>query len=143
MLLIRCPYCEEERPELEFRHAGQAHIARPANMAEISDGEFEEYFFIRQNPKGVYFERWRHIHGCARFFNAARDTVSDKFVKTYKAGERKPSVAKPKPAPAKRAAVQPAPKKAPAKAAAKPARKAPAKRASTGGTKIRRGANKP
>ncbi len=149
MLLIRCPYCEEDRPELEFRHAGQAHIARPANMAEISDEEFEEYFFIRQNPKGLYFERWRHIHGCARFFNAARDTVSDKFVKTYKAGEKKPSVAKPKAPPAKRAAAQPAsakaaPKKAaPTKAAAKPARKAPAKRASTGGTKTRRGANKP
>ncbi|TIS01342.1 MAG: sarcosine oxidase subunit delta, partial [Mesorhizobium sp.] len=31
MLLIRCPYCEEERPELEFRNAGEAHIARPTN----------------------------------------------------------------------------------------------------------------
>ena len=117
-------------------------------MAEISDEEFEEYFFIRQNPKGLYFERWRHIHGCARFFNAARDTVSDKFVKTYRAGEKKPSVAKPKSAPAKRAAAQPAsakaaPKKAaPAKAAAKPARKAPAKRAASGSTASRRGARK-
>ena len=148
MLLIRCPYCDEERPELEFRHAGQAHIARPTNMAEISDEEFEEYFFIRQNPKGLYFERWRHIHGCARFFNAARDTVSDKFVKTYRAGEKKPSIAKPKLPPAKRAAVQPASAKAvakkaaPAKAAAKPARKAPAKRAASGSTASRRGARK-
>ncbi|PZN51904.1 MAG: sarcosine oxidase subunit delta, partial [Proteobacteria bacterium] len=24
MLLIRCPYCEEDRPELEFRNAGEA-----------------------------------------------------------------------------------------------------------------------
>jgi sarcosine oxidase subunit delta len=92
MLLIHCPYCEEDRPELEFRHAGQAHIARPSNIAEISDEAFEEYFFIRGNPKGLYFERWRHIHGCARFFNAARDTVSDKFVMTYKAGEKKPDL---------------------------------------------------
>ena len=30
MLLIHCPYCEEERPELEFRNAGEAHIARSA-----------------------------------------------------------------------------------------------------------------
>ena len=30
------------------------------------------------------------MHGCARFFNAARDTVTDKFVMTYKAGEPKP-----------------------------------------------------
>ena len=92
MLLIRCPYCEEERPELEFRGAGEAHIARPANMAAISDEEFERFFFIRENRKGVVFERWRHISGCGRFFNAARDSVSDKFVTTYKAGEPKPDL---------------------------------------------------
>jgi sarcosine oxidase subunit delta len=92
MLLIHCPYCEEDRPELEFRNAGEAHIARPHNIAEITDEEFEQYFFIRTNPKGLHFERWRHIHGCARFFNAARDTVTDKFVMTYKMGEPKPSI---------------------------------------------------
>ena len=94
MLLIRCPYCEEERPELEFRHAGEAHIARAANIAAISDEDFEKFFFIRSNPKGLIFERWRHIHGCARFFNAVRDTVTDKFLTTYKAGEPKPDVSK-------------------------------------------------
>lgn len=92
MLLIRCPYCEEERPELEFRHAGEAHLVRPSPITEMSDEDFEGYFFIRQNPKGLVYERWRHIHGCARFFNAVRDTVSDKFVMTYKAGEKKPSI---------------------------------------------------
>jgi sarcosine oxidase, subunit delta len=92
MLLIRCPYCEEERPELEFRHAGEAHIARPGEIAELTDDEFEKFFFIRQNPKGLIFERWRHVHGCGRFFNAARDTVTDKFHLTYKAGEPKPEI---------------------------------------------------
>ena len=92
MLLIRCPYCEEERPELEFRHAGEAHLVRPANIAEISDEEFETYFFIRSNRKGTVFERWRHIHGCGRFFNAVRHTVSDKVLVTYKAGEPKPDL---------------------------------------------------
>lgn len=90
MLLIRCPYCEEDLPELEFRHAGEAHIARPTNLAAIADADFEKFFFIRSNPKGVVFERWRHVHGCARFFNAVRDTVSDRFVTTYKAGEPRP-----------------------------------------------------
>ena len=33
MLLITCPYCGE-RPELEFRNMGEAHIARPT----FSDG---------------------------------------------------------------------------------------------------------
>ncbi len=86
MLLIHCPYCEEDRSELEFRWAGEAHIARPENIAAISDEEFAEFFFLRNNEKGLTYERWRHIHGCGRFFNAARDTVSDKFLMTYKAG---------------------------------------------------------
>jgi sarcosine oxidase subunit delta len=90
MLLIHCPYCREDRSELEFRWAGEAHIARPENIADISDEAFAEYFFIRDNDKGLVFERWRHIHGCGRFFNAARDSVSDKFLMTYKAGEPKP-----------------------------------------------------
>ncbi len=38
----------------------------------MSDEEFEKFFFIRDNRKGVVFERWRHVHGCGRFFNAAR-----------------------------------------------------------------------
>ena len=32
------------------------------------------------------------MHGCARFFNAVRDSVTDKFLLTYKAGEKKPAV---------------------------------------------------
>jgi sarcosine oxidase, subunit delta len=52
-----------------------------------SDAEWEAYLFIRANPKGRHHERWRHIHGCGRFFNAVRDTVTDKFETTYKAGE--------------------------------------------------------
>jgi sarcosine oxidase subunit delta len=94
MLLIRCPYCEEERPELEFRHAGEAHVARSPDIAAVSDEDFEAFFFIRSNTKGLIAERWRHVHGCARFFNAVRDTVSDRFVTTYKAGEPKPDLSK-------------------------------------------------
>lgn len=133
MLLIHCPYCGEDRPELEFRHAGEAHIARPTNIVELNDQEFEAFFFIRSNPKGIVFERWRHIHGCARFFNAARDTVSDKFLTTYKAGEPKPDLDTRRRGPGttpKRAQTAPAVKAAPGgKATAKsPARKPAAKR---------------
>lgn len=90
MLLITCPYCEEDRPELEFRNGGEAHIARSSDIADESDEAFEGFFFIRANPKGLVYERWRHIHGCGRFFNAVRDSVSDRFLLTYKAGEPKP-----------------------------------------------------
>lgn len=95
MLLIFCPYCEEERPELEFRGAGEAHIARSTDIGGETDEAFEQFFFTRSNPKGIAFERWRHIHGCARFFNAARDTVTDKFLAFYKPGEPRPDIAAP------------------------------------------------
>ena len=87
MILIHCPYCDEKRPEIEFAYAGEAHIARAENPSELNDETWEAYLFIRANPRGRHNERWRHIHGCGRFFNAVRDTVTDKFACTYKAGE--------------------------------------------------------
>jgi sarcosine oxidase subunit delta len=39
---------------------------------------------MRSNSKGSHRERWRHTHGCARFFNAIRDTTSDAILATYK-----------------------------------------------------------
>ncbi|HTR13354.1 MAG TPA: sarcosine oxidase subunit delta [Roseiarcus sp.] len=92
MLLIPCPYCGMERPEIEFRNGGEAHIARPADPAATSDAEWAEYLFFRQNPKGVIAERWRHVSGCGRFFNSLRDTVSDRILAVYKAGEPRPDV---------------------------------------------------
>jgi sarcosine oxidase subunit delta len=91
MLLIRCPYCEAERPELEFTYAGEAHIARPEDPSKVTDDEWRDHLFIRSNRRGIHYERWRHQHGCGRFFNAVRDTVSDRFVMTYKAGLPRPS----------------------------------------------------
>ena len=87
MILIHCPYCDETLPELEFAYAGEAHIARPEDPSALSDAEWERFLFIRSNPRGRHHERWRHVHGCGRFFNAVRDTVSDQFETTYKAGE--------------------------------------------------------
>lgn len=93
MLLIHCPHCEMERPEIEFRHGGEAHIVRPSDPSRLSDIEWAEFLYMRTNPKGCHVERWRHISGCGRFFNCVRDTISDKILKTYKAGEPKPDLA--------------------------------------------------
>ena len=87
MLLIDCPYCGL-RPEIEFRCGGEAHIARPARPTEIDDAAWATYLFTRSNPKGVHAERWIHQHGCQRWFNALRDTMSDAFVETYKMGAK-------------------------------------------------------
>ena len=89
MLIIPCPHCGP-RPEIEFRYGGEAHIARPARPADLDDDAWLAFLYLRDNPKGLHFERWRHIHGCGRFFNCARDTVSDRILLTYKAGEPKP-----------------------------------------------------
>jgi sarcosine oxidase subunit delta len=89
MLLIACPYCGE-RPEIEFAYGGQAHIARPARPAELDDAALGEFLYMRDNVKGVHAERWRHARGCGRFFNALRDTTSDRILATYETGQPRP-----------------------------------------------------
>lgn len=92
MLLIRCPYCEMDRPEIEFQHAGEAHIARPADPSQVSDAQWADYLYMRANPKGLHVERWRHAHGCGGFLNAVRHTVSDRILATYAAGAPRPDL---------------------------------------------------
>ncbi|MGH7106625.1 MAG: sarcosine oxidase subunit delta [Acetobacteraceae bacterium] len=89
MLLIRCPWCGD-RPELEFTYGGEAHRTRPKDPALLDDAAWAEYLYARGNAEGISAERWRHSHGCARFFNALRDTVSDRFLATYKISEKPP-----------------------------------------------------
>ncbi|MGB8328087.1 MAG: sarcosine oxidase subunit delta [Steroidobacteraceae bacterium] len=94
MLIIHCPYCGP-RPQLEFSYAGQAHIARPADPATVDADEWAAYLYLRSNSRGIHAERWRHARGCARFFNALRDTTTDQFLATYRSGEAPPSIASP------------------------------------------------
>jgi heterotetrameric sarcosine oxidase delta subunit len=89
MLLIRCPWCGP-REEMEFRNGGEAHIARPADDMQLSDAEYAQYLFMRKNPKGWHYERWNHVAGCRRWFNALRHTVTHEIAATYKPGEKKP-----------------------------------------------------
>ena len=85
MMLIDCPFCGP-RDETEFSCGGEAHIARPLAENKISDAEFADYLFMRDNPKGLFLERWRHSAGCRRWFNMARDTVSHEIVEIYPIG---------------------------------------------------------
>lgn len=94
MLLIHCPYCNQTLPEAEFTYAGEAHIARPVDPSSVSDEEWRDFLFIRTNVKGPHYERWRHFHGCGRYFNAVRDTVSDRFLITYKTDDPRPELSK-------------------------------------------------
>jgi sarcosine oxidase subunit delta len=89
MLLITCPHCGP-RSESEFRHAGEAHLVRPADPSTLDDQAWGEFLYHRRNPKGLHKERWRHIHGCARFFNMVRDTTTDRILVTYPSGAPTP-----------------------------------------------------
>ena len=63
--------------------------ARPTPR-RCADDQWAEFLYLRTNPKGRHVERWRHVHGCARFFNCVRDTVTDKIEDTYRSGEPGP-----------------------------------------------------
>ena len=93
MLLIKCPYCGE-RDQSEFTNGGEAHVTRPKNPEQVTDREWAEYVFIRSNPKGIYYERWVHTHGCKKWFNAVRNTSTDEILLTYKIGETPPPIKK-------------------------------------------------
>jgi sarcosine oxidase, subunit delta len=91
MLLIPCPYCGMERPEIEFRYGGQAHTARPRDPSLLNDAAWAAYLYDRTNPSGLHAERWRHTHGCGRFFNLIRNTVTDRILTSYRMGEPMPA----------------------------------------------------
>src|SRR5439155_1209739 len=63
MLLVRCPWCGP-RDEIEFRYGGQAGLTYPADPEALSDEEWADYLFMRDNPKGPFRERWFHTAGC-------------------------------------------------------------------------------
>ena len=56
----------------------------------MDDDAWGAFLYKRRNVRGLYDERWRHVHGCGRFFNARRDTVSDLFLASWKPGEAPP-----------------------------------------------------
>ena len=91
MLLIPCPYCGP-RAETEFSYGGQAHIARPPDPVRVSDEDWAGYVFLRDNTKGVFLERWVHAHGCRRWFNVARNTVTYEILSVYEAGAAPPKI---------------------------------------------------
>jgi len=91
MQLINCPWCGA-REEAEFHYGGQAHVAYPAAHAELSDQDWAQYVFFRDNPRGPFAERWVHAAGCRRWFNAVRDTATHKLLAVYRATEARPEV---------------------------------------------------
>ena len=83
MLILQCPCCGVDADETELSPGGEAHLKRYGPGS--SEDDFEGYLFMRENPKGVHFERWRHAQGCGKWFHAARCTVTLEVFGTYPA----------------------------------------------------------
>ena len=88
MLTLTCPYCGVNAEEAELSPGGEAHLKRFG--PDSSDEQFEGYLFARKNPKGVHFERWRHAHGCGKWFLVARDTAMLEVFGSYPAQTTEP-----------------------------------------------------
>ena len=93
MLLIPCPHCGP-RDEIEFSYGFEAHVARPKKPEALSDADWADYLFMNDNTKGILLERWVHSHGCRRWFNVARDTLTNEILASYRMGEKPPRVKK-------------------------------------------------
>lgn len=88
MLILHCPNCGVDADETELAPGGEAHLTREGPGS--SDEEFEQYLFLRENPRGVHFERWRHAMGCGKWFHAARCTTTMEVFGTYPAQTSEP-----------------------------------------------------
>ena len=89
MQLIECLWCGP-REEVEFHYGGQAHVAYPQDPGALSDEQWAQYLFFRDNTRGLLAERWNHSAGCRRWFNAVRDTVTYQFKTVYAPGSPNP-----------------------------------------------------
>jgi sarcosine oxidase, subunit delta len=89
MLLLPCPWCGP-REETEFRYGGQAHLAYPEYPEALSDTEWADFLFMRDNPKGEWAERWMHSAGCRRWFNVVRSTLDHRIGASYPMGSAPP-----------------------------------------------------
>lgn len=78
MRTILCPWCGP-RDETEFAYGGEAGVTHPADPEALDDAVWAHYLFFRANPTGEWVERWCHSAGCRRWFDARRDTTTDRF----------------------------------------------------------------
>ena len=75
MLVIVCPHCGP-RSHAEFTHQGEI-VPRPDPGA--ARPEWRSYLYERDNRAGRQRERWFHVHGCRRFLDVERDTVTNEI----------------------------------------------------------------
>ena len=85
MMLIPCPYCGP-RNVTEFTCVG-GKVVRPADPAKASEAEWENYGYLRDNPRGVSDELWQHTAGCRLWLEVRRDTLTHEVLATAEPGK--------------------------------------------------------
>lgn len=86
MLRIPCPYCGI-RDQVEFHFGGENGVSRPAAPEQLSDPEWADYLFYRDNIKGLHEELWVHRYGCRQWFTVVRDTCTHEIVRSSRMGD--------------------------------------------------------
>ena len=89
MLLIPCPWCGP-RDEIEFRYGGEAHIARPADPDALDERPGPTTCSCAPTRRGSSPSAGSTQHGCRRWFNLLRDTVSHRILPAYRIGDEPP-----------------------------------------------------
>jgi len=87
MMLMKCPHCGE-RNVTEFTYGGAADLARPSS--DTSDGQWTDYVYMRDNPRGLHDEIWQHSAGCRRWIAVRRDTLTHDVITSAEPGELPP-----------------------------------------------------
>ena len=86
MLEIKCPYCGK-RSQNEFSYGGDATLKRPELGKEVSDKEWDNFVYYRNNPKGKHLELWHHIARSRQWIKVSRDTATHENFSTAKLKE--------------------------------------------------------
>ena len=73
MIRIDCPHCGL-RDETEFTYGGDATLTFPG-LDNTDTDTWNEYVFLRDNPRGRHTEYWQHTQGCRRFLPAKLQCV--------------------------------------------------------------------
>lgn len=89
MMLIPCPYCGP-RNVTEFEYGGDANARRPRDVDTAAAPTWNDYVYLRDNPRGLHDELWQHHAGCRRWIAVRRDTVTHEVVASAAPGELPP-----------------------------------------------------
>src|ERR1700678_4247533 len=79
MIIIRCPYCQEQRTEEELIYGGKRDISRAPEPAGISDVQWTDELFMRASPKGPLKDQGCCAEAFGQWFLPQRDSATDKI----------------------------------------------------------------